>query len=225
MGASVTTLPLLAGCAETYSTVHPAGPAAAAIATLWWVLLFGAVAIFLLVMLLLALAFRRPASLPAPSTDASRERFWIVGLGLGFSLSVLAALLAYGLIIGERLLPRPDADLVRVGAQASRWRWDFTYADMPGQATQGVLHIPAGRPVDVEITATDVIHSFWVPRLAGKLDAIPGHVNVLRIEAWSPGEYAGISSEFSGPGYREHRFTVVAHDGAAWEAFLRGEAP
>jgi heme/copper-type cytochrome/quinol oxidase subunit 2 len=220
----VTTALALAGCSRTYSTVHPAGPAADAIATLWWVLLVGATLIFALVMVLLGLAFRRPANLPAPGTEASRERFWIVGLGLGFSLSVLAALLVYGLVIGERLLPRPAADLVTVRAEASRWRWDFTYAEMPGQTTRDVLHIPAGRPVDVEITATDVIHSFWVPRLAGKLDAIPGHVNVLRMEAWQPGAYGGISSEFSGPGYREHRFTVIAHDSAAWEAFLRGEA-
>ncbi len=55
--------------------------------------------------------------------------------------------------------------------------------------------------MDVQITTTDVIHSFWAPRLAGKLDAIPGHVNVLRIEADTPGDYAGVSAEFSGPGY------------------------
>lgn len=79
-----------------------------------------------------------------------------------------------------------------------------------------MLHIPASRPVDVAITTVDVIHSFWVPRLAGKFDAIPGHVNVLRIEADAPGDYAGVSAEFSGRGYTRHRFIVRAHDEAAW---------
>jgi heme/copper-type cytochrome/quinol oxidase subunit 2 len=56
--------------------------------------------------------------------------------------------------------------------------------------------------------------------LAGKLDAIPGHVNVLSIEAENPGTYAGQSAEFSGHGYREHVFTVEAHDAASWATFL-----
>ena len=101
----------------------------------------------------------------------------------------------------------------------------FRYADAPDRATEGVLHIPAGRPVDVEITSVDVLHSFWVPRLAGKLDAVPGHVNVLRIEAASPGDYAGVSAEYNGPGYREHAFTVRALDDEDWAAFLAGAEP
>ncbi len=79
--------------------------------------------------------------------------------------------------------------------------------------------------MNVEITSTDVIHSFWVPRLAGKLDAIPGHVNVLRIKAASPGTYSGQSAEFSGRGYREHVFMVEAHDAASWATFLREGTP
>lgn len=203
--------------------MHPAGPAAAAIATLWWVLLIGAAAIFLLVMVLLVLAFRSREGSSGPEAETRRERIWIQGLGLGFSLIVLAALTIYGLVIGERLLPRPEPGLVTVRAEGAQWAWRFSYADAPNRVTEGVLHIPAGRPVDVQITTVDVIHSFWAPRLAGKLDAIPGHVNVLRIEADAPGDYAGVSAEFNGPGYTGHRFIVRAHDEAAWEAFLRGE--
>ena len=144
---------------------------------------------------------------------------------LGFPLVTLAALTGYGLVVGERLLPRDAPDLVTVSTEARQWAWTFRYAGAPLAATEGVLHIPAGRPVNVEITSTDVIHSFWVPRLAGKLDAIPGHVNVLRIEAERPGTYAGQSAEFSGPGYREHVFSVEAHDAAAWATFLQGGSP
>jgi len=223
MCLSTLTLLLLGGCTQELSIMHPAGPAAATIATLWWVLLVGAVAIFTLVMVLLLLAFR--ARDAADSSDHSHERRWIVGLGLAFPVTVLAALLVYGLSIGERLMPSAAPDLVTVGAEARQWAWRFTYADLPDRETHDVLHIPAGTPIDVQITTADVIHSFWVPRLAGKLDAIPGHVNVLRIEADLPGEYDGVSAEFSGVGYRAHEFTVVAHDSAGWSAFIAGEIP
>jgi heme/copper-type cytochrome/quinol oxidase subunit 2 len=214
---------MLSGCTQNLSIVHPAGPAAAAIATLWWVLLAGAVTIFAFVMVLLALAFRTRGA--TDSSDHGYERRWILGLGLVFPVTVLGALLVYGLVIGERLMPRAAPELVTVGAEARQWAWRFTYADMPGHATHDILHIPAGIPIDVQITSLDVIHSFWVPRLAGKLDAIPGHVNVLRIEADVPGEYAGVSAEFSGVGYRMHDFTVIAHDAEGWSAFIAGETP
>lgn len=210
----------LAGCEGALSTVEPMGPAARTIAALWWVMLAGAGGIFALVMGLLVLSFRR--------RDETRERsrqvwVWIVGLGLAFPMTVLAALLGYGLIIGERLLPRGGEDVVRVGAESRRWTWTFTYEDAPGRVTDGILHIPVGQPIDVAITTADVIHSFWVPRLAGKLDAIPGHVNVLRIEADTPGTYKGVSAEFSGAGYDDFTFAVTAHDAAGWVTFLRGD--
>lgn len=222
-GVGVLTPGALAGCTEALSTVDPAGPAADMIATLWWVMLVGAIAIFLLVAVQLVLAFRRREDVSGPEADARLERVWIHGFGLGFPLTLLAALTGYGLHVGERLLPRPGAEAVTVRVEAAQWEWRFSYEDAPGRMTQGVLHIPARRPVNVEITTADVIHSFWVPRLAGKLDAIPGHVNVLRIEADAPGDYAGVSAEFSGRGYAAHRFIVRAHDEAAWDAFLRGE--
>ena len=224
-GVGASTLAALSGCEERLSAVHPAGPAAQEIATLWWVLLAGATAIFLLVAVLLLLAFRSGPGPGSPGDEARREAVWIKGLGLGFSLAVLAALTAFGLVLGERLLPRPGPDVVAVGAQGRQWAWTFTYGDAPRRTTEGVLHIPAGRPVDVAITSADVIHSFWVPRLAGKLDAVPGHVNVLRIEAWAPGDYAGLGAEYNGPGYAGHVFTVRAHDEAGWAAFLARETP
>ncbi|WP_245894722.1 cytochrome c oxidase subunit II [Paracoccus indicus] len=218
MSAVILTPVLLTGCDETLSTVHPAGPAAAVIAQLWWVLLAGSVVITTLVAMLVLWAWRRPEG-------AVSERRFVIGLGLAFPMTVLAALLAYGLIIGEKLLPHQGPEVVSVTAEARQYAWRFGYADLPGRITDDVLHIPAARPVDVAITSADVIHAFWVPRLAGKLDAVPGHVNTLRIEAASPGEYAGLGAEYNGPGYRGHGFTVIAHDPAGWQAFLQGEAP
>ena len=120
-------------------------------------------------------------------------------------------------------MPRSDADVTRIEAEARRWSWSFSYENDPRRSTEDVLHIPAGRPVDIAITTADVIHSFWVPRLAGKLDAIPGHVNVLRIEADVPGTYTGLSAEFSGHGYDNHSFAVIAHGPEDWQKFLEGE--
>jgi cytochrome c oxidase subunit 2/cytochrome aa3-600 menaquinol oxidase subunit 2 len=188
-------------------------------------MLAGAGAILALVLGLLAAAFRARRAEAPGAREGAAERFWIKGLGLGFSLTILAALLAYGLAVGERLMPRAGAEVVQVQGEARRWAWAFSYDDRPGHVTENVLHIPAGRPVDVALTSADVAHSFWVPRLAGKLDAIPGHVNVLRIEADSPGRYAGLTSEYNGAGYRQHVFAVVAHDPAAWSAFISGGQP
>ena len=88
-------------------------------------MLAGAAAIFLLVMTLLALAFWRPEGPSGPEADNRRERVWIQGLGLGFSLTILAALTAYGLYVGERLLPRPGPDVVTVRAEGRQWQWSF----------------------------------------------------------------------------------------------------
>lgn len=112
--------------------------------------------------------------------------------------------------------------MVTVSAKARQWAWSFGYDDLPGRVTESVLHIPAGQPVRVRITSVDVVHCFWVPRLAGKLDAIPGHVNTLMLQADRPGDYAGQSAEFSGRDYLGHVFTLRAHDPAGWAAFLAG---
>jgi cytochrome c oxidase subunit II len=183
-------------------------------------MLGGATAIFTLVAALLLLAFRR-----RDAQHHASQRTWIVGGGLIFPVVTLAALLAYGLVIGERLLPREDPETVTVAAEASRWYWSFTHPGREGPIrTRDTLHIPAGRPIDVELTTRDVIHAFWVPRLAGKMDAIPGRRNRLRIEAHAPGVYQGLCAEFCGAGHARHGFQVVAHDAAGWARFQAGEA-
>ncbi|WP_235919472.1 cytochrome c oxidase subunit II [Aureimonas psammosilenae] len=201
------------GCAGNLSVLDPAGPAAHSTAILWWVMLAGAAAIMALVLALVALAFAKPGI--GRSVDPKR---WLVWGGLVFPGVVLSALLVFALGLGEHLLPHRHPDTYTVEAVPVQWAWTFRY---PGGAeTMNILHLPAGRPIDVRVVGTDVIHSFWVPRLGGKVDAIPGHVNTLRLQADRPGSYGGVCSEFCGIGHSNMGFTVLAHMPAEFDAAL-----
>lgn len=204
----------LAGCDGPLSTLAPAGAVASDIVWLWWAMLLGSGVITAFVLVLLVLSFGQPR--------ATQTRCWTHGLGLWFSLVVLSTVLGAGLWVGERIIPRDD-DAVTVQAHAVQWGWIFTHDGPDGQPVESsdLLHIPAGEPVDVLITSADVIHSFWVPRLAGKMDAIPGRTNRLRLVAESPGTYAGLCAEFCGAGHARMRFDVQAH--ADWPPNLSGD--
>lgn len=172
-------------------------------------MLAGATVLFLLCMTLFGLAVSRYGLARGIS-----PRRWVVLGGLVLPTIVLGPLLVYALVTGERLLPRLAADPVRIEADAQQWNWTFRYSGHGGAQTVGILHLPAGTPVDVVVTSRDVIHAFWIPRLAGKIDAIPGHANVLRIEADRPGRYQGLCNEFCGIGHTGMRFDVVVHPAA-----------
>lgn len=180
-------------------------------------MLGGATAIFTGVLGLVGLAFLRPglgADIP--------PRFWLVWGGLVLPAVVLGALLVFALLTGERLLPRPGSGAYVVEAVPRQWQWTFRYPE--GQQTEGLLLLPAGRPVDVRVIGTDVIHSFWVPRLGGKVDAIPGHVNTLRLQADQPGRFGGVCAEFCGIGHTGMTFRVEALDAAAFGPALAAAA-
>lgn len=218
--ASVLGVFALAGCTGPLSTLDPAGPSASAIATLWWIMFWGSVALFALVIGILALIWMRPGfgSRVAPMR-------WIIYGGLAMPGIILTALVTYALVIGERMLPHATSDAPpRVSAHGVMWQWQFSYPDLPGTGQTEILHIPAGEPVDVLVTSQDVIHSFWVPRLAGKIDAIPGHENLIRIQADRPGAYQGVCAEFCGSGHTQMRFQVRAHAAEDYEAAVREAA-
>lgn len=211
---------MLAGCAGPFSTLDPAGPAAASIARLWWIMLAGSMVLTALVMGLVGIAFLR--SRPLRSTPHAA---WLAGGGLVLPGIVLPSLLIYGLLAGERLFLADRGNAVEVEVLARQWAWEFSYpvADGPPRRSVGVLHIPAGTAIDLHVASDDVIHSFWVPRLAGKIDAIPGHVTRLRLVADRPGIYHGLCAEFCGLEHTRMRFEVRAHaDRAGFEAAIAG---
>jgi cytochrome c oxidase subunit II len=206
---------LLSGCAGPLSTLEPAGPASSSIANLWWVMLAAAAGLFALIMILFSLVILRPGW--GSGTSPTR---WIVLGGLCLPAAILTPLVAYALFVGEQLLPRTTVEPMRVEAVAHQWSWTFSYPGHAGIKTEGIMHLPAGVPVNVFVRSLDVIHAFWIPRLAGKIDAVPGHVNLVRIQADVPGRYQGLCNEFCGNGHSGMRFDVIVHPAAEFDAAI-----
>ncbi|WP_245453531.1 cytochrome c oxidase subunit II [Aquibium carbonis] len=216
--AIVLAVPLvLSGCAGDASALDPAGPDARAIARLWWVMFYASIVLFALVMGLFALVMLKPgagARLP--------EGRWILWGGLWMPVPVLMALLVVSLVQGEHLLAREGSgDALRVEAHARQWQWEFRYLDAENRpVTVDVLHMPVDRPVEVVTTSEDVIHSLWVPVLGGKIDAVPGHRNRVRLLADKTGNFGGLCAEYCGTGHTNMRFRVLVHEPEAFRALL-----
>lgn len=201
------------------SALNPAGPGADSIASLWWTMFWGSVAITIFMIALGTYVMNRnPArrgKVPA--------RLLVIGGGVIFPLAVVTALLVYGVARAPALWSGLDAgQAFQVEVIGHRWWWEIRYPNAEGGPLHDAneLHIPAGRPVLVHVSTSDVIHSFWVPRLAGKIDAIPGVVNRLRIEAGAAGVYRGVCAEFCGAQHARMGFLVEAHEEDALEARL-----
>jgi cytochrome c oxidase subunit 2 len=205
---------LCGGCGGEHfqSVLHPASDDALRLARLTWFLVGTCTVVFLIVMgLLFAALSRRAAQREAPLGD---RKFILVG-GVAFPTVVLFGILLYSLGATARRDDRPAAVTIRV--EGHMWWWDVRYPDS-GIVTANEIVIPAGRPVDLELVAADVVHSFWVPNLNGKMDLIPGHVNRFRIEAARPGIFRGQCAEFCGVQHALMAFVVEAVEP---EAFAR----
>lgn len=199
------------GCSGVQSTLDPAGPAAAAVAWLWWGMFGFSVLVVLAVVSLWIYAMRREPE-PLPPEQARRtERRWLIGGGLVLPVVSLSVLLAFGIPMGHRLLPLPLAEPpMRIEVIGRQWWWQIRYPGA-GVVVANTLHLPTGTPIDIHASTADVVHSFWIPRLGGKIDTIPGRTNVLRIVADEPGLYRGQCAEFCGTGHAGMVLLVQAH--------------
>ena len=171
------------------------------------------------VLLLAGLAFRRRSGNRMGERGARRM---IIAGGVALPTVAIVALLIYGLPAGQALRLGFGGDAFVVDVRVHQWWWEVSYPDAPDGATFSAneIHIPAGRPVTFRITSNDVIHSFWVPRLGGKIDAIPGRTNTLHLKADVPGEYAGVCAEFCGLQHARMGLMVTAHDADDIDAVL-----
>jgi len=205
--------------AAAIPVLDPAGPYAGSIAKLSWILIAMAIAVLGIVIAALWIALFGKEGLKARLGGTSA--IWIGGIA--FPVVVLSLLLVYGLSLTRNLTAPVPADAMRVRITGEMWWWRVAYLDRHGRPVMldaNELHIPAGRPVVLELESNDVIHSFWVPRLSGKLDMVPGRRNILPIQADGPGVFAGQCAEYCGGPHALMGFVVVAHEPTAFEALM-----
>ncbi len=202
--------------------LDPTGPISQSITSVAWFLIFLILAIFLLVMAALWISLRGSAELKV-KLGGEKVVLW---MGLIIPSIILGILLVVSLSLTARISGlRGDEPRMRIAGNIYWWRVDY----LDGQGNSIIrdaneLHIPVGQPVLLELVSEDVIHSFWVPKLAGKMDTIPGRLNTLKIQADEPGVYGGQCAEFCGGAHSLMGFVVVAHEPAAWKSWIASRA-
>ena len=201
------------------SILGAAGTRAARTAELWWLMLGLGLAVYLVVLVSLALALAAGPRGRLALTE--RARMWLVIGGGALGPAVVLLILAFAnlrtLIAVAAPSATPDLTLDVIGHQ---WWWEVRYPDQ-GFSTANEIHIPSGRVVLVHLTSVDVIHSFFVPRLAGKTDLNPGMSTSMWFDADVPGQYRGQCAEYCGIQHARMALTVFAEDAgqfAAWVA-------
>lgn len=217
---------------DWFPTLDPLSPMALAIAHLFMALLFIMAGVFLIVAIWLIvniIKFRARDGGPRPSQNygiAKLEIAWTVApillLAVLFGITLQTAGYADPPIFAadataavRQQIANPD--IIVIGHQ---WYWEFRYAGV-GVYTANEMHIPVGKRLRVELLSADVIHSFWIPQLNGKRDAIPGQINGMWIEADKAGVYDGACAEFCGDDHAWMRFKVVAQPPAQFAAWLQ----
>lgn len=208
----------LAACSGEASTLDPAGPRAARIAQLTWVMTGLGIAVYLLVMGALFVAIRRTKG-GRPLVAAPSEQRLIVGGGILLPALVIPLLWVITMRDIAATLEPPADPALTVEVTAHQWWYEVRYPEH-GVVVTDEMRIPAGVPVRIEVTSADVIHSFWIPRLMGKIDMIPGRTNEYWFQADEPGRYPAICAEFCGLWHARMRMDVTAEDPAAFERWL-----
>lgn len=191
------------------SALHAQSPQAEAIASLTWVLIASAAVITVVVLALLAYALWGPAE----RRNWLATRNVVIGGGIAFPVVALTALLIYSLSLETAITGHPASPSVRISVTGHQWWWRVHYLDAAGTVdfvTANEIRIPAGQTVEVLLESADVIHSFAVPNLAGKLDMIPGRTNRLSLTANAPGVFRGQCLEYCGGPHAQMAFYVVA---------------
>ena len=216
---------LLSGCSATpLNYLGPSGPAARAIAGLGWGLIAISVAVCIIVLALLTYAISRRRLPDDGSLGGGDDRTairWITA-GTGISTLFLLGAAIWTFLTVQTVTNAATPPALTIDVTGHQWWWEARYrSDDPSRqfSTANDLVIPVGVPVQVNLQSADVIHSFWVPKLAGKTDTIPGLTNTTRIQADKPGVYRGQCTEFCGLQHAQMAFYVIAMSQADFNAW------
>jgi cytochrome c oxidase subunit 2 len=191
---------------------------------MFWV----SVAVWVIVVVFVALAARRAHR--AGGTDdplqpgSDRSLLQSVGIATAATIVILFGLLIASVVTGRAMSAQRDETALLIRVTGYQWWWDVEYQHPdPSQRvrTANELHIPAGRTVAIKLLGADVIHSFWVPTLHGKMDAIPGHESYLWIRSDKPGIYRGQCAEFCGVQHAHMAFTVQVEPSDDFERWIQ----
>ncbi len=208
---------------QPQNTLRPEGPEAQQLDNLFRPVFWIAVAVFFLVNGLILTIVVRFRSRGDDDGTAPAQVHGNARLEIGWTIlpAVLLAVIGFftvATIFDINRQPEGD-DVLQVTVVGHQWWWEYQYPDS-GVVTANELHIPVDTPVNVRLISDDVIHSFWPPKLAGKVDVIPGRVNYMTIEASEPKRYAGQCAEYCGLSHANMRLVVVAHEKADFEQWL-----
>jgi cytochrome c oxidase subunit 2 len=219
---STTLFALVTSCGGSQSALDPGGREASRVLDLFWIMTIGAAAIWLSVV---ALAVYATYFARAPLPPKLGRRL-VIGGGVAFPVIALAVLLVYGLaLLPEFLRPAPDGAL-KIQVTGHQWWWRVRYL-REGAApvdTANELHLPVGRTVEFQLDSADVIHSFWIPALGGKVDMIPGRSTRLVLEPTREGVYRGVCAEYCGTSHALMAFFAIVRAERDFERWLAEQA-
>jgi cytochrome c oxidase subunit 2 len=208
----------LTGCDGPQSALAPAGEAAERIAGLfWWMTGFAAVIWIAVIALALYVV-----GAPADPSNHRRASLLIVGGGAVVPTIAVAVLAMYGLApIPGLLAPAPEGSL-RVTVSGEQWWWRVRYQRAGGEPVvlANEIRLPVDKPVEFRLESPDVIHSFWIPALGGKIDMIPGRITRLALTPTKTGVFRGACAEYCGTSHALMNFDVIVEESAAFERWL-----
>ncbi|HTV68510.1 MAG TPA: cytochrome c oxidase subunit II [Rhizobiaceae bacterium] len=202
------------------SALDPAGEEASQVATLFWVMACTGLAIWASVILLSLYAARwKRGTLSEQSV--SRLIPWA---GVAFPVVVLTALLSYALWLMPSLRPFAGGQGagLHIAVEGNQFWWRVIYRNPDGTsvASANEVRLPVGERVEFSLTSADMIHSFWIPVLGGKMDLIPGRTNRLSLLATKAGTYRGQCAEFCGASHALMAFPVVVMEPGDFNTWL-----
>lgn len=223
VGFSAGGVALLAGCSGPQSVFEARGAEAQEIMPLFWTVTWIAVAVTVLVVAFMAIALLAPERWRRRLTS---EKV-VVGFGIFLPVFVLSGLLTYGLLVMQAGSARSrSAEGPGITIVGEQWWWRVVYDGPDGKqiVSANELRLPVGRQIAIRLESDNVIHSFWAPQLAGKLDMIPGRTNTLTIEATEPGISRAQCAEYCGGAHAFMSMYVVAMEPDAYRQWLEAEA-